>query len=119
MQRIGLAALALLASCTSVQWDLKDVPFPVSASPLERPPAGTSSFSTTSSYVLWCYGLFGESQPEVKEQLMKAAIPCAGVADFRVNASASFHDWLLAHLTLGIVRRKTVTITGTRLPARG
>jgi hypothetical protein len=102
-----------------MQWDLQDVPFPVSASPLQKAPPGTQTFSTSAKYVLWGYGLFGESQPDVKGKLIESAIPCAAVADFRVSANASFHDWLITHLTLGLVRMKTVTITGTRLPARG
>jgi len=40
------------------------------------------------------------------------------VANFRVQVAASLHDWVITHLTLGIVRLKTVTIRGERLSAR-
>jgi len=37
------------------------------------------------------------------------------VANFRVEVAATGHDWLLTHLTLGLVRIKTVSIRGDRL----
>jgi hypothetical protein len=112
------AVLLLLgASCSSLQYDLATVPFPVSASPA---PAGQNGepFEAKDSLVMYGYGLFGESQPDVAGKLREACGDCAGVADFRVSASASFHAWLATHLSLGLVRYKVVTIRGTRLPKR-
>jgi hypothetical protein len=35
-----------------------------------------------------------------------------GVASLRVRQGAGFHDWLLTHLTLTLVRMKTVVVEG-------
>ncbi|HEX5051684.1 MAG TPA: hypothetical protein VFZ65_07935 [Planctomycetota bacterium] len=110
-----MAALLLLASCSSLRYDLASVPFPVSASPAG---AGAGEpFSVTGKSVLWVHGLFGDDQADVAGLLRAACEPCAGVADFRASAATSFHDWLVTHLTLGFVRMKTVTVTGVRLRA--
>lgn len=109
-------ALALAtAACSSLRYDLADVPFPVSAQPA---PAGAPAepFTVTGKSVLWAHGLFGEDQPDVGALLQEACGPCAGVANFRASAGAGFHDWLLTHLTLGLVRIKTVTVSGDKLP---
>jgi len=114
---VPFAALALTAGCMPLRYDLSSVPFPVSASPAPMD-AKTEVFETTRKSVLWVHGLFGESSTDVAELVRIAAEPCAGVSNFRVTMAASFHDWLLTHLTLGLVRIKTVTVTGQRLPTR-
>lgn len=106
--------LLLTAACSSLRYDLASVPFPVSAQPAASG-AATAPFSTTGKSVLWVHGLFGESQADVAALLQEACGPCAGVANFRASAGAGFHDWLLTHLTLGLVRIKTVTISGEKL----
>jgi hypothetical protein len=108
-----LAVLALTSACTNVRYDLGDLPFPVSASPVRG--AHGDRFVLHDHYVLWLHGLAGERQPDVAGGLLANCLPCAGIADFRVETSSSFHDWLITHLTLGFVRLKTVTVTGMRL----
>jgi hypothetical protein len=111
----AIVCCCLLAACSSLEYDLGPVPFPVSASPaITR----GEPFVVTGKSVLWVHGLFGESQADVAAMLRQTCEPCAGVAAFRATASASFHDWLVTHLSLGFVRMKTVTIRGERLPPR-
>ena len=112
-----VSALSLLASCSSLSYDLASVPFPVSASPAPAP-ATTEPFVATGKAVLWVHGLFGQSQPDVAALVREACGPCEGVAAFRVASAASFHDWLLTHLSLGFVRMKTVTISGQKVTKR-
>ena len=117
MIRHRLCALALLAltSCSTLQFDLDGVPFPISASPVSGA-RGAERFELRGKHILWVHGLLGDSQPDVKQMLVDNCIPCAAVADFRITSGANFFDWLGTHLSLGFVRLKTVTITGTRLP---
>lgn len=106
--------LGLLAGCSSLTYNLSSVPFPVSASPV----AGDQryeAFQIQGKSVLWVHGLFGEDQPDVAALLQASCGACAGVANFRVEVAATGHDWLLTHLTLGLVRIKTVSIRGDRL----
>ena len=102
----------LLAGCTSLEYDLAAVPFPVSASPAPTP---GEPFLATGKSILWVHGLFGKSEADVAALVRGADEPCTGVASFRAQASTSFHDWLVTHLTLGLIRMKTVTVTGERL----
>jgi hypothetical protein len=106
--------LLLTAACSSLRYDLAPVPFPVSASPAARG-ATIEPFVTTGKSVLWVHGLFGDSQADVAAMVQEACGPCAGVANFRAGAATSFHDWLVTHLTLGLVRMKTVTVSGDKL----
>ena len=108
--------VALTTGCASVRYDLGTLPFPVSASPV--PDGAGDRFVLRDKHVLWLHGLAGDSQPDVAGALLANCIPCAGIADFRVETSASLHDWLVTHLTLGFVRMKTVTVTGVRLRPR-
>ena len=119
MMRRSLATLALLAltSCSSLQYDLEGLPFPVSASPVTGA-RGAEYFEIKAKHTLWVHGLLGDSQPDVRQLLVDNCLPCAGVADFRVTSSANFFDWLGSHLSLGFVRLKTVKITGVRLPVQ-
>lgn len=114
---ISIVLLSLTAGCSSLRYDLASVPFPVSASPA---PAGvaTETFTTTGKSVLWVHGLFGDDQADVAAMLREAGGTTTGVANFRAAASASFHDWLLTHLTLGLLRMKTVTVSGERIVAK-
>ena len=114
---LAIACLCVAAGCSSLRYDLTPVPFPVSASPAPMD-AKVEVFETTRKSVLWVHGLFGESNPDVAEVVRISAEPCLGVANFRVTVAASFHDWLVTHLTLGFVRMKTVTVTGERMSAR-
>ncbi len=115
MRILRFAAFAVLlatAACSTLTYDLGAVPFDVSAKPAARGNAAGEPFTLTSKSVLWVHGLLGKDQPNVGALLREQCKDCAAVTDFRVNVGASFHDWLLTHLTLGLVRMKTVTITG-------
>ncbi len=111
------AAFLLFTACSSLQYDLTGLPLAISAMPAP-PGTGGERFELRDSLVLWCYGLFGESQPDVLTLLADECAGCVAVADFRVEASASLHAWLLTHLTLGLVRYKVVTIRGQKIRAR-
>jgi hypothetical protein len=116
-KRFYVALMVLSTACSSLEYSLHDVPFPVSASPIASPPPGSERFELRSKHILWGYGLFGQTQPDVADAL-RSRLPCAGVADFRIQAGANFWDWLGTHLSLGLVRLKTVTMTGVKLPVR-
>ncbi|MGE3174579.1 MAG: hypothetical protein AB7O97_18250 [Planctomycetota bacterium] len=109
---LPFALLLLLTSCGALSYDLSAVPFDVSA----RPGADAGEeFTLTGKSVLWIHGLAGKDQPDVGALLReRCGDDCSGVTDFRVAVGASFHDWLLTHLTLGLVRMKTVTVSGRR-----
>ncbi len=107
------ALLLLLASCGALTYDLSDVPFPVSARPNSELKA--EPFELTGKSVLWVHGVAGKDQPDVGAMLRNHCNGSVGVSDFRVSVGASFHDWLLTHLSLGFVRMKTVRVTGNRL----
>lgn len=111
---LALAPFSLLAAgCSNLQYELTGLPFEVSALPAA---AGTGGerFELRDSHVLWGYGLFGESQPDVAGLLRTECSSTAAVTDFRVIESTPLHAWLATHLTLGLVRHKVVTITGTK-----
>jgi hypothetical protein len=110
---------ALAASCSTLRYDLATVPFPVAASPAAAADGPTERFEASGKQVLWVHGLFGTSQPDVAALVVqRAGAATRGVADFRVTSSATFHDWLITHLTLGFVRMKTVTVSGVRMLPR-
>jgi len=111
----GLLLVLLTASCSSFTYDLTDVAFPVSARPAVAKDAVGESFELGGKTVLWLHGLAGSSQPDVAAMLQEHCGDCDGVVNFRAGASTSFHDWLVTHLTLGLVRMKTVSVTGQRL----
>jgi hypothetical protein len=120
MRSRGPALLLLLlttTACQSFRYDLGSLPFPVSASPLRDAAAG-DRFTLTGKHILWVHGLAGETKPDVAAELLANVLPCAAIADFRVETGSSFHDWLATHLSLGLVRMKTVTVTGVRLRPR-
>lgn len=110
---ISLFLLSTLAACAHLQYDLDRLPFPVSASAVRG--AQGDRFTLTDKHVLWVHGLLGESQPDVQGELLANVQPCTGISEFRVTSGTSFHDWLVSHLTLGLIRMKTVTVTGVRL----
>ena len=132
MKRAAAVVLVALlsAACANVSYSLEGVPFPVMATPAPAgAPAGVP-FEAKQKYILWGYGLFGESQPDVAGALrfvgslrtIEQAVtgddrPTAAVTDFRVSASANLWDWLGTHLSLGLVRLRTVHVRGVRVPA--
>ena len=108
-KQLATAALLLaLTSCSSMSYDLTGVPFPVHATAS----SDGEAFSLESKYVMYVHGLLGEKQPKVKELLQEHCGNAQSVTDFRVSAGASLWDWLGTHLSLGLVRLKTVHISG-------
>jgi len=109
-----LVLVTCLGGCMALEYDLSTVGVPVSARPA---PAGAAAepFEASDKDVLWVHGLFGRSQPDVAALLGEAAAGASGVTDFRVSHGPSFHDWLITHLTLTLVRMKTVTVSGRLL----
>ncbi len=111
-----LLLAGLSAGCSSVSYDLSKVPFPVYANPTAYPDTPREAFEISEKAVLWVHGLFGEDQPDIAELLrQECGEDCSGVVNFRVDIGASGHDWFLTHLTLSLVRMKTVTIRGEKL----
>lgn len=103
--------LALLASCVSLDYDLTDLPIPVSAKPAAAD-ANATPLHIEAKNVLWVHGLFGHRSPEVAAMIADAAQGYDRIAGFRVSQAGSFHDWLLTHLSLTLVRMKSVVIEG-------
>lgn len=112
LRALPLLALAVLVSCQSLRYDLDAVPVPVSA---KAPGAGEGPgmpFALKEKDVLWFHGLFGRSRADVPAMVAEAAQGAESVGSLRVTMAGSFHDWLLTHLSLGLVRMKTVTVEG-------
>jgi hypothetical protein len=113
LARLAAAAcLAALASCTTLDYDLSGVPVPISAKPEPAGEAEVTPFRIEEKHVMWLHGLAGTRQPDVAALVAEAARDHDRVADLRVRVGAGGHDWLLTHLTLTLVRLKTVTIEG-------
>lgn len=115
---VALAALLLLTGCGSFAYDLASLPYPVLAGPNTDPTLASEPFELRGKHTLYLHGWLGETQPAVDTLVREAVGDARGVANFRVQVAASLHDWVITHLTLGIVRLKTVTIRGERLSAR-
>jgi len=112
MTRSICALLLLFATaCSSMRFDLADVPFPVRADAAEG--AAGEPFELESKYVMYVHGLLGEKQPKVAELLREHCVGAESVSDFRVSAGPNLWDWLGTHLSLGFVRLKSVRVTGT------
>ena len=112
---LALAPILLLAACSSFSYDLTPVPFPVSARPAPPGAGQGTPFSIVAKNTMWVHGLLGESQPDVAALLQQECGDCDGVVDFRVEVATSGHDWVFTHLSLGLIRLKTVTISGRRI----
>lgn len=111
--RVPVLVLGLLASaCVTVDYDLSSVPVPISAKPAEPGTIEAVPFRVEARNVLWFDGLFGRSTPDVAALLMEEARGYDRIADFRVSQETNFHQWLLTHLSLTLVRMKTVVIRG-------
>jgi hypothetical protein len=111
--RVLVPLLALHAgACVTVDYDLSSVPVPVSAKQAEPGTAEAVPFRIEARNVLWFDGLFGRSTPDVAALVTKEARGYDRIADFRVSNETSFHQWLLTHLSLTLVRMKTVVVRG-------
>jgi hypothetical protein len=107
-----LSLVLLAAGCVSLDYDLSSVPVPVSAKPAEPGQGVVEPFRIEARSVLWCDGLFGRSTPDVAALVRAKAQGSDRIASFRVGQETNFHQWLLTHLTLSLVRMKTVVIEG-------
>jgi hypothetical protein len=105
------ASWLVLAGCQTLRYDLSDVAVPVSGKPAEAA-AETVAFQLEARDVQWVYGAFGESEPDVGALLAERAQGYDEVANFRVRHYSSFVDFLVTHLSLSLVRMKTVAIEG-------
>lgn len=108
---LAAALLVLCSACGSLKYDLSGLDFPLRAGPA---PAGTETrpFALESKSILWVHGLAGHQQPDVAAKLRELNPGPGGIANLRVSQGASFHDWLLTHLSLTLLRMKTVRIEG-------
>jgi hypothetical protein len=110
---ILMAALTLtLASCGALQYDLSAVAMPISAKPAAPGSGRVEPFVIERKSVLWVHGLFGQSAPDIAALVAEAGRGHDRIAGFRVQQAGGFHDWLITHLTLTLVRMKTVVIEG-------
>ena len=113
LSRVLVPLLSLFAcACVTVDYDLSSVPVPVSAKPAEPDAIEAVPFRVEARNVLWFDGLFGRSTPDVAALLTEEARGHDRIADFRVSQETNFHQWLLTHLSLTLVRMKTVVIRG-------
>jgi len=106
------ATSLLLASCVSLDYDLTEVALPISAKPEPEGGAEVVPFRIESKNVLWIHGLAGQSEPDVAELVNEAAAGYDRIAGFRVTQGSSGHGWFLTHLSLTLVRMKSVVIEG-------
>jgi len=112
-QRVLVLLLPLFtASCVSLDYDLSSVPVPVSAKPADPGEGEIEPFRIDARNVLWADGLFGHKAPDVAALVGERARGYDRIADFRVSQETNFHQWLLTHLSLSLVRMKTVVIRG-------
>lgn len=113
---VPVAMFLLLAvacsGCSSLEYDLSSVRVPVSAKPAGPDSGPTESFEIREKSILWVHGLFGRSTPDIAGLVTEAAANHDRVASFRVTSGAVFHDWLATHLSLTLIRMKTVVIEG-------
>ena len=109
---VALFLLTLVVSCVSLDYDLSSVPIPISAKAAEAGASSVVPFEIEANNYLWVDGLLGRSQPDVAELVREKAAGYDRIANFRVTQSAGFHDWLIAHLSVTLVRMKTVVIEG-------
>jgi len=106
-----LAAFMAL-SCVSLDYDLSSISVDVSAKPAVPADGEAEDFVIEAKNVRWVHGLFGHSQPDVAELLAEKTAGADRITGFRVRQTSNFHQWLLTHLSLTMVRMRTVVIEG-------
>lgn len=109
---LGSLAAALSTACVSIDYDLASVPVPISAKPADPGAAEVVPFRLEARNVLWFDGLFGRTPPDVAALVVEQARGYDRIADFKVSQETNVHQWLLTHLTLSLVRMKTVVVRG-------
>lgn len=110
-----LAALMLAyagVACVSLDYDLSSIPVPVSAKPADPDAGEIEPFTIEAKNVLWVHGLFGRSSPDITALVLEESKGYDSIAGFRVQQKSNFHQWLLTHLSLTLVRMRTVVIEG-------
>lgn len=107
-----LLVATLSVGCVSLDYDLSSVAVPISAKPAEPGVGVVEPFTIEAKNVLWVHGLAGQSQPDVAELVAEKAQGYDRIAGFRVKQKSGFHHWLIAHLSLTLVRMRTVVIEG-------
>ena len=110
-----LAALLLAltgVACVSLDYDLSSIPMPVSAKPAEPGAGEIEPFTIEATNVLWVHGVFGRSSPDVTALLLQEAQGYDRIAGFRVKQESKFSHWLITHLSLTLIRMRTVVIEG-------
>ena len=107
-----LFAVLLCPACSSLEYDLSRIPIPVSAKPVTGQPNLVDPLVLQSKSILWVHGLFGQSNPDFAAEIAEAAKGYDRIADFRVEVSTGFHEWLVTHITASLIRMKTVRVTG-------
>lgn len=113
LSRLLVLALPWLAAgCLSLDYDLSKVSVPISAKPAEAGQGEVVPFRIEARNMLYFDGLFGRSTPDVAALVSEEAQGYDRIADFRVSQETNFHQWLLTHLSLSLVRMKTVVIRG-------
>ncbi|MEQ8766978.1 MAG: hypothetical protein RL885_23895 [Planctomycetota bacterium] len=105
-------ALFILPGCSTSKFNLTGVSVPVLANDAGYESAMRVPFDERAKNVLWFHGLFGETVPDVGEMVEEELAGAEAIVGFRVTQGASFHDWLITHLSLTLVRMKTVRVTG-------
>jgi len=111
---LSLAALlaAASAACVSLDYDLSSVEVPISAKPAAPGDGPAEPFRLEARNVLWFHGLFGHEQPDVAAMVERVARDGKRIAGFRVEQTSNVHQWLLTHLSLTLVRMRTVVVSG-------
>jgi len=104
-------SLPVLVGCGTLEYDLGSVPIAVSAKPA-GPDDRVQPFEIRAKNILWFHGLFGHSTPDVAQLVTEASEGYGGIANFRARSGAGFHDWLVTHLSLTLIRMKTVVVSG-------
>lgn len=111
--RVLTLLLALLISgCVSLDYDLTSIPIPISAKPADASAGEVEDFEIEAKNVLYFHGLFGHEQPDVTALLAAEATGYDRIAGLRVSQSSNFSQWLLTHLSLTLIRMRTVVIEG-------
>jgi hypothetical protein len=108
-------ASAILPGCATTTFDLSGVSVPVRADCVVPAGAIVVPFRVEAKSILWFHGLLGERVPDVAAIVKAQAADCDEVVNFRVRHVTKFPDWLATHLSLSLVRGKTVVVEGDRV----
>lgn len=120
-KRVALAVLLLALpglACVSLDYDLSSIPIPVSAKPAEPDAGEIEPFTIEARNILWVHGLFGRSSPDVTALVLEKSRGYDSIAGFRVRQETNVHQWLLTHLSLTLVRMRTIVIEGQLVRAK-